>query len=244
MCGLEGLKKLGKGRTAEAFLTEDGRVLKLFYAGYPKESVEKELRNAGMVDALGIPAPRCYGSAEVDGRVGIVYERAAGESLLSALLRTGDTEGCARVMAELHGKLLACELPEEALDTREFLRREIQRNGRLPEDRKAEALALLDALPGGNALCHGDFHPDNVLMDGGRAMVIDWMNLVRGDAMYDVAMTWYLLACSPLPPDVQEMQGFAQMRGRLADEYLKEMGVEKARIEDWLPVIRASRFEG
>ena len=62
-------------------------------------SVEKELRNAAMVDALGIPAPRCYGSVAVDGRVGIVYERAAGESLLSVLLRTGDAEGCARVMA-------------------------------------------------------------------------------------------------------------------------------------------------
>ena len=241
---MEGLKKLGTGRTAEAFLTPEGRVLKLFYAGYPKDSVEKELRNAAMVDALGIPAPRCYGSVEMDGRVGIVYERAAGESLLSVLLRTGDAEGCARVMAELQGKLLACELPGEALDTREFLRREIQWNRKLPEEMKAEALARLDALPGGNALCHGDFHPDNVLVDGEKAMVIDWMNLVRGDAMYDVAMTWYLLACSPLPPDLQETQGFVQMRGRLADEYLKRMGVEKARIEGWLPVIRASRFDG
>ena len=70
---MEGLKKLGTGRTAEAFLTPEGRVLKLFYAGYPKDSVEKELRNAAMVDALGIPAPRCYGSVAVDGRVGIVY---------------------------------------------------------------------------------------------------------------------------------------------------------------------------
>lgn len=241
---MEGLKKLGTGRTAEAFLTEDGRVLKLFYAGYPQESVEKELRNAGMVDALGVPAPRCFGSVEMDGRVGIVYERAAGESLLSDLLRTGDAEGCARVMAELHGKLLACELPGEALDTREFLRREIQWNRKLPEERKAEALARLDALPGGRALCHGDFHPDNVLVDGEKAMVIDWMNLSRGDATFDVAQTWFLLACSPLPPDVQGAEGFAQMRERLADEYLKRMGVEKKCIEEWLPVIRASRFEG
>lgn len=148
---MEGLKKLGTGRTAEAFLTPEGRVLKLFYAGYPKDSVEKELRNAGMVDALGIPAPRCYGSVEMDGRVGIVYERAAGESLLSVLLRTGDAEGCARVMAELHGKLLAC---------------------------------------------------------------------------------------SPLPPDVQDAEGLAQMRGKLADAYLRHMGVEKAQLADWLPVIK------
>lgn len=241
---MEGLKKLGKGRTAEAFLTEDGRVLKLFYAGYPKDSVEKELRNAGMVDALGIPAPRCYGRAEVDGRVGIVYERAAGESLLAYLLRTGDEEGCARIMARLQRQMLACELPQEAVDKREALRKALEENARLPEKDRTEALERLRGLPDGNALCHGDFHPDNVMVDGEKAMVIDWMNLNRGDPIGDVAMTWYLLACSPLPPDVQEMQGFAQMRGRLADEYLKEMGVEKARIEDWLPVIRASRFEG
>ncbi|MGN1249946.1 MAG: phosphotransferase family protein [Candidatus Spyradocola sp.] len=241
---MEGLKKLGTGRTAEAFLTEDGRVLKLFYAGYPKDSVEKELRNAGMVDALGVPAPRCFGSVTMDGRVGIVYERAAGESLLSVLLRTGDVEGCARVMVELQGKMLACEMPGEALDARDFLRQEIRRNGKLPEEKKAEALARLEALPGGNRLCHGDFHPDNVMVDGSRAMVIDWMNLCRGDAMYDVAMTWYLLACSALPPDAPYAEGLAQMRGRLADEYLRQMGVEKAQIEGWLPVIRASRFEG
>ena len=239
---MEGLKKLGTGRTAEAFLTPEGRVLKLFYAGYPKDSVEKELRNAAMVDALGIPAPRCYGSVEMDGRVGIVYERAAGESLLSVLLRTGDAEGCARVMAELQGKLLACELPGEALDTREFLRREIQWNRKLPEEMKAEALARLDALPGGNALCHGDFHPDNVLVDGEKAMVIDWMNLSRGNAMCDIAQTWFLLACSPLPPDVQDAEGFSQMRGKLADAYLRHMGVEKAQLADWLPVIKAARF--
>lgn len=241
---MEGLKKLGAGRTAEAFLTEDGRVLKLFYAGYPKDSVEKELRNAGMVYALGVPAPRCYGSVTMDGRAGIVYERAAGESLLGVLLRTGDGDGCARMMAELHRMLLACELPAEAMDTREALRREIQWNAKLPEERKAEALERLDRLPGGRALCHGDFHPDNVLVDGGRAMVIDWMNLSRGDATFDVAMTWYLLACSALPPDVQEMQGFVEMREQLADEYLRLMGVEKAQIEGWLPVIKAARFAG
>ena len=100
----------------------------------------------------------------------------------------------------------------------------------------------MDALPGGRALCHGDFHPDNVLVDGEKAMVIDWMNLSRGDAMCDVAQTWFLLACSPLPPDVQDAEGFAQMRGKLADAYLRHMGVEKAQLADWLPVIKAARF--
>ena len=73
-------------------------------------------------------------------------------------------------------------------------------------------------------------------------MVIDWMNLSRGNAMCDIAQTWFLLACSPLPPDVQDAEGFSQMRGKLADAYLRHMGVEKAQLADWLPVIKAARF--
>lgn len=235
-------RKIGKGRTAEVFLTAEGCALKLFYPEYPMQAVERELRNARMAVALHIPTPRCYGLVTVQDRAGILYERAAGESLLNRLMRTGDVAGCASTLARLHRQLLTQTLPEDALDVREFLRHEIERNGKLPVEEKSRTLAQLAALPGGNALCHGDFHPDNVLMDGERATVLDWMNLCRGDPISDVAQTWHLLARSPLPPDVPAAQEFEEMRGLLADEYIRRMGMEKERLAQWLPVIKAARF--
>ncbi|MFD1910018.1 phosphotransferase family protein [Paenibacillus rhizoplanae] len=47
-------------------------------------------------------------------------------------------------------------------------------------------LSRLAELPDGEKLCHGDFHPDNILMDD-KLWVIDWMTGVRGNPAADVA---------------------------------------------------------
>ena len=41
---------------------------------------------------------------------------------------------------------------------------------------------------------HGDFHPGNILLTPDhRAVVIDFMNVCRGPALYDIARTYFLL---------------------------------------------------
>ncbi|MBS0527384.1 MAG: phosphotransferase [Proteobacteria bacterium] len=46
----------------------------------------------------------------------------------------------------------------------------------------------LPAPAQGEVICHGDFHPLNIMMDGGRvAGVIDWANAVIAEPAYDIA---------------------------------------------------------
>ena len=48
-------------------------------------------------------------------------------------------------------------------------------------------------------MCHGDFHPLNVLVENGRVTgVIDWANLRFGEAAYDVGATIALLSHGPV----------------------------------------------
>jgi len=49
------------------------------------------------------------------------------------------------------------------------------------------------------AICHGDFHPQNLLADG-RAItaVLDWPNSLIADPAYDVASTRVILGLTPL----------------------------------------------
>ena len=48
-------------------------------------------------------------------------------------------------------------------------------------------------------ICHGDFHPQNILMDDGVVTgVIDWPNALVADAAYDVAATRIILGLVPL----------------------------------------------
>jgi aminoglycoside phosphotransferase (APT) family kinase protein len=57
------------------------------------------------------------------------------------------------------------------------------------------ARRTLDGLRTGDQLCHGDFHPGNVLVGADRVSVIDWANATRGVPESDFARTMLL----PLP---------------------------------------------
>lgn len=53
--------------------------------------------------------------------------------------------------------------------------------------------------PERRAICHGDFHPLNILMDGGAVTgVVDWANTVVADPAFDVGNTRLLLGIAPL----------------------------------------------
>jgi hypothetical protein len=63
----------------------------------------------------------------------------------------------------------------------------------LPDDLRQRALSALDKLPDGRSLCHGDFHPGNVLLTAQGPIIIDWMTAKAGSPWADVARTSLLL---------------------------------------------------
>jgi aminoglycoside phosphotransferase (APT) family kinase protein len=62
--------------------------------------------------------------------------------------------------------------------------------------------ARVAALAGGTAICHGDFHPGNVIMSAAGPRVIDWVDASCGPPAADVARTLFLLRDGKLPNDL------------------------------------------
>jgi hypothetical protein len=89
----EGAVMVGVGNTAEVFDFGDGKVCKLFRKGYPKESVEREFRNAKEVQRLGLPVPKVFELVETEGRTGIVYEKIDGKSMLECIVENPGKAG-------------------------------------------------------------------------------------------------------------------------------------------------------
>lgn len=233
-------QKIGTGNTAEVFDWDDKKVLKLFYEGYPQSAVYQEYENASLVGEFSFPKPIAYEIVEWEDRLGIVYDKVLGESLEEWVLNNGDIDGCALYMSRLHQKIHQFE-QKQLPDYREFLNYHIQNANTMLQVDKEEALQVLRGLPEGNTICHGDYHPGNILISGEDTSVIDFMNLCRGNYLYDIARTVYLVGYTPVSETIPNKDFIITAKRALTDKYLLYMGVTKDMIEDYLIVIKAAR---
>jgi uncharacterized protein (TIGR02172 family) len=190
---------VGRGYCADVYAWGDGRVLKLFHPRYGRAKAERELAVTRAVHAAGLPAPAAFDVAEADGRWGVVLERIDGPSMVDAVkARPWTLFAAARQLAELHadlhGRAVAVELPSQ----REELAAGIEASDRTAAEKAAARRALAE-LPDGDAVCHGDFHPGNVLLAPRGPVVIDWSAATRGHPLGDVALTRRLFELAEMP---------------------------------------------
>jgi uncharacterized protein (TIGR02172 family) len=184
------------GRTAEIYSWGNDQVLKLFYDWVTERGVQREARIARAVHAAGLPVPSVGEIVEIDGRLGLAYERVEGIPMGNVMVsRPWRLVRLARRLAELHAKMHAVEGIEGLPSQRERLANKIQQARSLGSGLQEAALRALGRMPEGNrlCLCHGDFHPWNVLLTDDRAVVIDWPDATGGNPLADVARTVVIL---------------------------------------------------
>jgi aminoglycoside phosphotransferase (APT) family kinase protein len=222
-----------------------GRVLKLYYAGKSQAAVEREYRVTRAVRAAGLPAPEAYEVIEVEGRWGVVLERVEGPSLFDATQRRPWRMFAAvRQMADLHAAIHRCVAPADLPTQRERLVEALE-VADLPDAEKDEARRRLAELPDGTAVCHGDFHPGNVLLTARGPVVIDWDLAGRGHPPADVARTVRLIRNASLPPWTPRPFHWllAASRRRIERAYLMRyfqlMPGTRAEVERWLLPVTA-----
>jgi uncharacterized protein (TIGR02172 family) len=240
-------KLIGKGLTAQVYAWGDGRVLKLFERGRPAAKVEKEFTITRMVHAAGLPAPAAYGLVEVEGRKGIVFERVEGRSMFEQVVACPwQLFAAARQLAELHAQLHVVKAPAELPTLREQIAGWIDGAAELPAAEKEALRRCLATLPDGDALCHGDFHPANILLTARGPIIVDWSRATRGHPLGDVARTSHLFEVADLPEESPRhiLWLFKMARAALHKTYLKHylqlLPGNPGALEAWRPVQKAA----
>lgn len=79
------MKFIAKGNTAEIFDYGADKVCKLFYPGYPFETMHVEFQHATLLQNMNLPVPICYEYVCINNRYGIVYEKIRGTNLINKL---------------------------------------------------------------------------------------------------------------------------------------------------------------
>ncbi|MEW6649370.1 MAG: aminoglycoside phosphotransferase family protein [Chloroflexota bacterium] len=219
---LDGKHLIGTGRTCEVFAWEHDRVLKLLLPEVPQEWADIEAGIGHDVQAAGLPAPFHGEILELDGRRGFIQEHLNAPSMLELLgKKPWQASRLARLLAKLQTQVHACPAPAAWLDQRDWLRKDIEQNDLIPQDLKANVMAILDRLPDGKQMCHGDFHPGNIVMTANGAVIIDWLTATRGHPLSDVARSVVLMSVGQPPPGTPSLWLIEMIRKNLLNTYLK-----------------------
>lgn len=217
---------IAAGNEAELFEWDGRTVLKLSRRIGDPSQAEREAATLTALAPLGL-APALGGVIEVNGRWGIVMERIDQPALASAMADPGLVPDLLGLMVTLQRRIHAVPAPAGLPNLKQRLAGRIDRADRLTRTLRDDLLARLAAMPDGDRLCHGDFHPFNILGLDEHARVIDWLDATRGDPVADVCRTYVLI--SAYDPGI-------------AAAYVDAYGIDRAEIEAWLPLVAAGRL--
>ncbi|MCI0712325.1 MAG: phosphotransferase [Chloroflexi bacterium] len=238
---------LSQGATAEIYGWDDTHVIKLFRPEYGLETAQYEERIARLVEAAGLKAPAVVDMIQFEERVGLVYERADGQQAIRALeAQLWRLRYFAREMARLHASIHQQQndtLPSQ----KSRLRRGIEEGQGLDDATKNRLLEQLEQLPDGSTICHGDFHMENILLNGEDFVVIDWIDAVSGHPLGDVARSYIIMTEhqtdeTGFVPKLLNWGPRRWFRRTYLHEYFRLRGGSWSELAPWLPVVAAARL--
>ena len=236
---LDETTQLATGATAEVHAYGDGRVIKLFRS--KADSHETELRASCVARDAGIATPALIYDelVEVGDQEGIIYERVDGPTMQQYLENHPErAEECGQTLAALHAQIHSCKV-FELRELHEVLEWSIRNVDALDPTSRQEVEDILHDLPDGDALCHNDFYPQNLMLSDRGWLTIDWAVGFKGNPLADHARTWtiallYLKLSSPA--DCEMWQHFWTA---YFDEYGKLSKVFPDEFEQWKTVTAA-----
>lgn len=194
---IAGLEIVGKGACATVYRLDEEKILKLYDRNLrsSQDFVEKEFNISTAVYNMGIPSARPYELYDCGGAYGASYEFLSGSTMLDLIIKGESVENHIRVLAEI-GKMIHSHDADKELfpDAAVLFERLLPyMKGWLPEDGYRHIERLVAAVPECGRLVHGDFHPGNVIVHGGKTVLIDVGGAGYGHPVFDLISMYRMM---------------------------------------------------
>lgn len=177
--------------------TESGLSVLRVYRSDDEPVARREARVLDQLGSRGFPVARVVASGNTAESALLLLGWLPGHGLDVELLESGDARSLGRQFGQLQARLHAVDPPDGIPHATSWPAADVY------PDRLLEGLANVSARR--DRLLHLDFHPANVLIDGGEVSgLIDWTNVGHGDPRFDIARTYLLLRYLPgLEPELK-----------------------------------------
>ncbi|WBW94940.1 aminoglycoside phosphotransferase family protein [Oceanirhabdus sp. W0125-5] len=243
-------KLIGKGATADVYNWSENSIIKIFKEHEPDELIEREIHNTIALENCSFNYPKFIQQLKWEGKRAVIYEKVTGDSMLNQIERSPlNYKKIARKLAHLHLKVHENQV-EGIQEQYVYFKKRISYTRDLTDEKKEKLFKLIDMMPVGNNLCHGDFHPDNIICSEKGDYIIDWADCCIGNRCADVARTILTLRTASIPDHTPKFKRkiIQFIRNRFSKEYINEYlrlsELTKEEIIQWNVIVAAFRLCG
>ena len=220
-------------RSTKTVYKDKGRTIKLFVENYSKSAILNEAVNQARVEETNLNVPKLLEVTKIDNRWALISEYVEGKTI-TELMRENPEK--IDHYLELFVKVQLVSLNNEVPmlnRIKEKFRRKLENAENIDDNTRYELLQRLEGMKIDNKLCHGDFHPSNVIVqEDGTVFVIDWSHVTQGNAEADAARSYLLFA----------MDDNEEIANTYLELFSKLSGIDKHDIQRWIPIVAATQM--
>ena len=186
---VEGCEEIGHGANGTLYRIDQDNVVKVYKNADALADIQHEREVARLALILGIPTAISYDVVRVGDTYGSVFELLNARSISSILAAEPEKmDWCVNEYVNVLKKIHGTEVPEGKLpDMREtaiawaeFLK------DHLPEDHAGKLVSLIQGIPYDNHMIHGDYHTQNLMVQGDEILLIDMDTLAVGHPIFEL----------------------------------------------------------
>ena len=221
---------IGQGRTTKVY--RDGeKAIKLYVQAPPDEADNEAARQMFAYNA-GLPVPRVWGVEHVKEGVALIMDYIQGTPLVDLTLDDAGLREAIAVFAGWQHRIHQVDGTGQP-SYMERTRWKLEHSPNLDAEtllRLQRHLSIIDE--GETNFCHGDFHPQNVIRDGEKYWIIDWVDANCGSPFADACRTFVLF----------RQFGDAYMANLYLQAFCRTAKVKADAVLRWLPIVAAVRL--
>ncbi len=200
MVSVQGCDAIGRGGHGKVYRIDDETIIKVYHDNSPLELIEKEREYAKNAFVNGIPSAIAYDIVETEEGYGLVFEMAGATTVSKYIMDHPDKLA---EYAVKFGNLLKALNTTEADpklygDIRQiYLKRAKNAEKYFTEEENAQIIKMINSIPDGNSMIHGDYHTNNVMVQSdGELILIDMADISRGNSLFDIGGTFLTMYMS------------------------------------------------
>lgn len=226
------LRKNGSSvaQTAKIEVVEnEGVAYKIFDKSFSRAQVFYEAMLQTKAEEAGVRVPKIYGIEPIDDRLAIMSEYIEGKTITQLLEENPTkTDYYLDIMVKTQLSVHEC-IVSDIKKLKHKITRELKANTTLDDIKKYELETRLASMPEHNKLCHGNFGPENVVIDEmDKVIVLDWVAATRGNSGADAAKTYLKLTLIS-----------TEMAEKYITLFCEKSGEDRQYVYEWLPLVAA-----